>query len=330
MLDLQSMAAQGTQTELQNLPDLTLFRISTLGYGARNEIVVTGWTYGVKLWHNTSRVRVRMDGGQEMVTFGEGESRRQFTSQGTVEMNYPLEVMVVPVIAGADGTPETLDNEGHRSHRRDDMDAKQEKALNTRYQFAVKQLKTATESGDADKAEMAQGRIDAITTEAEAAGVKLTMDGAVKSKGEEMAEVAAKSAEKRKANLKPSAAEVTQTKDAKLASADAARAAKGTAKAEKAKAAPKLAVTRDCLCGCGLETGSKFRPGHDAKVKGWLTQVERGLYAGGFAALPDTLKPYVKFSGKEATAGKDNQTYALTHAPVKFPGRPEITLTNPS
>jgi len=38
--------------------------------------------------------------------------------------------------------------------------------------------------------------------------------------------------------------------------------------------APKRRNTRPCGCGCGVETGGRFAPGHDARVKG---QVARRL-----------------------------------------------------
>lgn len=34
---------------------------------------------------------------------------------------------------------------------------------------------------------------------------------------------------------------------------------------------------RDCACGCGRTTQSRFAPGHDARLLGWTLRVERGL-----------------------------------------------------
>lgn len=42
----------------------------------------------------------------------------------------------------------------------------------------------------------------------------------------------------------------------------------------KAKSAPKN--PKPCHCGCGNQTGGFFYPGHDARFKGWLLQIERG------------------------------------------------------
>jgi hypothetical protein len=32
-----------------------------------------------------------------------------------------------------------------------------------------------------------------------------------------------------------------------------------------------------CMCGCGGSTGGYFVPGHDARFKGWLKRLERGI-----------------------------------------------------
>lgn len=336
MVNLREMTEQGLEVEIERLPDNTLFRISQLGYvkrAGRQTVEVTGWTYGVKLWHNASRARVRMDGEQQIITFGDEGQRRQFTSSGAVEQNYPLGIGVVPVFpdTGGDEYAGNLNEHGQhiegRAWRHDmgnttAVDQKVVNALNARYKHAMGQLTKAVESGDAAKIEMAQGRVDTILKESQAAGVTVGDEAAPTGAGEKMAAVAKKSAGKR-----TTAGEVAQTKDANLAAADKARAAKGTAKKEAKVKEPKLPTTRDCLCGCGLETGGLFRPGHDARVKGWLYNVERGTYPGGAAALPETLKPHVKFAGTASTAGKDNSNYRVVSAPVKFPGRPEVALT---
>lgn len=59
-------------------------------------------------------------------------------------------------------------------------------------------------------------------------------------------------------------------------------------KAAKAKPATKKAATkrepkakelRPCACGCGAKTASYFVPGHDARFKSWLLNIERGKTA---------------------------------------------------
>ena len=48
---------------------------------------------------------------------------------------------------------------------------------------------------------------------------------------------------------------------------------------QKRERAPRPTSTGNntCLCGCGTATASRFAPGHDAKVKGLLKKVERGV-----------------------------------------------------
>jgi hypothetical protein len=41
---------------------------------------------------------------------------------------------------------------------------------------------------------------------------------------------------------------------------------------------PKSRVQVACDCGCGGQTGSRFVPGHDSKLKGMRIRVERGLW----------------------------------------------------
>lgn len=42
--------------------------------------------------------------------------------------------------------------------------------------------------------------------------------------------------------------------------------------------------TGTCLCGCGGETKSRFVPGHDGLLTGWVLRVENGL---AMDAVPD-------------------------------------------
>lgn len=40
---------------------------------------------------------------------------------------------------------------------------------------------------------------------------------------------------------------------------------------------PKPRPTQDCECGCGNPTKSRFVPGHDSRLRGWILRVERGF-----------------------------------------------------
>lgn len=57
----------------------------------------------------------------------------------------------------------------------------------------------------------------------------------------------------------------------RIAALNAKKAAAAAAKPPKEPKVPKI-----CKCGCGGVTGGNFVPGHDAKFKSWLLQIERG------------------------------------------------------
>lgn len=306
---VQSTSMREATLPLDQLADGDFFKMELLVPEMRNgkeRWVHAGWMYGQKLWHNACRVRCRIAGGQRQVVFDDrtGHSR-QFESSGVSEISYPTMMEVVRVDANA------VESQGN-AQRRTDMNEAQEKALQAKWNVASQMLNKALDGGDAGKIEVAQKRVDTLIAEAEAAGVKL---GA-----REAGAAPAGGASKIKATKVP-----VPAKDAATDAADKAGLAKLKAKAApKAPKEKKLSTTQDCLCGCGKETGGKFRPGHDARVKGMLYKVERGLEK--FENLPEALKPHVKFAGKSATAGKDNSDYRIVQAPVKFPGRDEIKV----
>lgn len=299
---VQSEVMREATLPLSALKDGDHFRLELHTYDdQRKRLVHVGWTYGTRMHGNDCRVRVRMLGNQTQVTFDEASGKvRSFQSNGTTEMNYPTMLEVVRVDDNAYEATETLG-----SDRRSTMDAAQEKAIRARYNFAKGSLAKAVEAKDAGKVEVAQKRYDGIVAEAEAAGVNLETAAPAKP-----AAAAAKG--------KPAPA-------VKAQDAAAVKALTQKAKGEKASKKEKaLPSTSNCLCGCGGETGGRFRPGHDARVKGVLIQCERGLIDAD--TLPESLKPYVAFKGKKATAGKENSDYRLAKAPVRFPGRPDIAF----
>lgn len=279
--------------ELCTIPDDGFFKLP-LWLGGANA-TLNGWSYGQKLYGNQSRVRVRLLGGQQQVVFDDRDGHsRQFESSGIAEVSYPTCLMVVRL---NDNEADTVahpvtEREGDMST----LNAAQEKALRKRFEFASGQLDKATEAKDAGKIEVATKRIEAIAVEAENAGIDLAAEA-------EAAPAAAPSADK---------AAVAKLK---------ATPKKGEAKVAKAK---KLPSTQNCLCGCQLETGGKFRPGHDARVKGWLKEVEMGKKK--LSELPEPVQAVVKFAGKAATAGKEGSDYRIVQSPVKFPGRDDIKV----
>lgn len=38
--------------------------------------------------------------------------------------------------------------------------------------------------------------------------------------------------------------------------------------------APKAKKLRDCVCGCGTQTGGLFAPGHDARLHAWQKRIK--------------------------------------------------------
>lgn len=67
----------------------------------------------------------------------------------------------------------------------------------------------------------------------------------------------------------------TAQKNAEAKARIAARKAEGAAEPKEPKT-PKVKAQNPCKCGCGQMTGGNFFPGHDARFKGWLLQIERG------------------------------------------------------
>lgn len=316
------------EVHVGNLPDGGHFRISNLAT-VRNRVTVVGWTYGTKLFSNDCRARVRLCEGSRHVIFGEGSTRREFDSKGSAEVNYPTMVDVVPVSDEEFNEASNPPSNWRHHTGEDDMstqtavDEKVVKAHQAKYAFQMKALEQAKADGDDAKIQTAQNRLDAIKEAAEAAGVDLQAATGTKA-------AATPKADNPGGKGKAAAAK-PESKGEKLKAANKARldglaakkaaAPKPPAKPKKDKAAD---ATRDCLCGCGGETAGKFRPGHDARVKGLLYKVERGEMK--FDQLPETVKPWVKFAGKAASAGKDTSDYRVVKSPVKIPGRTDVEV----
>lgn len=57
------------------------------------------------------------------------------------------------------------------------------------------------------------------------------------------------------------------------------------------KSARKPKTMKDCACGCGGQTGSRFLPGHDSRLRGWAIRLERGIVTKeAFPGTPGELK----------------------------------------
>lgn len=284
--------------------------------------VVTSYTFGIKLYHNTGRARVSLHGGQQHVVFGEGTTRREFESTGRSEVNWAPETMVFRV-SREDYDLSTTTGPFRRGNPTGGvMDPKQVKALQAKYQFQTKALAEAEAARDESKVATAKSRLEQIEVQAGEAGVTIATLQEVPAAG--VTTVTGKGA-----TTKAPDAGGKKTLKEKNAERVATLAAK---KAAKPKPAPKekkekaLPTTYDCLCGCKTETAGLFAPGHDARVKGQLYKVERGEME--FTDLPAGIQALVKMAGRKATAGKDDSDYRVVQSPVKFPGREEIKLVD--
>lgn len=260
-----------------------------------------GWTWGTVLFVNPSRVRVILAGHQKQVIFATkddgGVGYRTFEADGRSEVNWPREVPVYLV------QPDSPDDPDERSSMTTEDKVAQATGLQARYDFQLKALVKAEGASDTGKVEVAKARIVALEKEAAEKGISLKSPDA-----SGVTTIAAKGPQKVAAKV--AAPKGTFDK----ATVKDGKAVKAPKKEEKAK------TTHDCLCACGAETGGLYRPGHDAKVKGILTNIERGKLPKD--AVPEPMKAFVKFKGNW---GKDG--FAITHAPVKFPGREDIIST---
>lgn len=286
---------------------------------------------GTKIYGSLGSVRVQLPGKQHQVVFGEGNKQRVFTAEGAAYINWPTTTEVEPLTVEQHDDAEwalggafTMDN------------TKVTAALNAKLKHAIAKLDAAKVAGDDAEVETFSKRVEGIKAEMEEKGIEVTGaapapkkvvtvgKGKTEVKTETVGGPAQTKGEKLKAANKARLANLAAAKSA--AKTTAVVAANGKIK-PKAKKAEKLDSTRDCLCGCGLETNGLFRPGHDARVKGMLLKVERGEMK--LADLDAGLQSAVKFAGKSATAGKEGSDYRIVHAPVKFPGRPDIEVVRP-
>lgn len=284
----------------------------------RSDNLEGGWVYGTLIYTNASRARVYLEGNQKQVVFGGTDGRtRTFEAQGGCEVNWPLEIMVEPEeywgLPHTDGSTKAAKQQRVEDPRERNTMAEasvaQAAGLQARYSHASKQLAMAIEAKDAAKTEQFQARVTSIKNEAETKGIKL-----------QEATTANGAKAPTKASSKPEAktAKKTEAEKAEQRKANLAKVPKKGAAKEKAEKAPKS--THDCICGCGRETGGLYAPGHDARVKGILLQVERGKLKK--EDVPEGVKPFVKWSGSWGKEG-----FSLVAAPVKVPGRDDVENT---
>lgn len=207
---------------------------------------------------------------------------------------------------------------------------KQVQALQQRHDFWAKQEQAAIEAGDADKLTTASNGKDKVIAEAQAGGVTLIPWTAPEPVQEGNA-VAVPAASKKPKSVAGSEAVAAKAK--KVAAAKAEGTPTGATKAKAAPKPKKKKVLQPCLDGCGTMVSGNFKMGHDAKLKSLILKIERGEM--NMSDLPEIAQEVVGFKKgeKELLKGPKGenkgsvQLMVCTKAPVRFPGRPEITLT---
>lgn len=128
-------------------------------------------------------------------------------------------------------------------------------------------------------------------------------------------------------------AKAASRKTAKTKKAKAAKAPKQTKPKPKAKA-PRPAVTvlkatgRHCLCGCGMAVPRTFRPGHDARLKGFLQRSLRNDPRTGDPSIDELVAVFVAEWGDGASVvERDLAEWIADGRPI---GDPEAPIGHPA
>jgi hypothetical protein len=204
------------------------------------------------------------------------------------------------------------------------------RAMQTRYTFWKKKEAEAMDKGNADDYETAVNAVLELEKQAKAIGFTLVMPEGTDPTPPQ---------KDKASNSRPPKSVVGAEKVAARAKEIAENKAKGKGKAAgagtgaaKAPKPNKEKVLKPCLCGCGTMVSGNFKMGHDSKLKSLILKIERGEED--MKLIPDIAQDLVKFKKGDLvteTDGKGNKTktqqYICTAAPVKFPGRPEVALT---
>lgn len=213
------------------------------------------------------------------------------------------------------------------------------KALVARYNFQLKQLQTALENDDKVKASVTMGRIEKCIYEAKNIGLVLPAPPSPLDEYAELTDALAKAAEEVKLSNDIATTKKADVQDRQIQREVARERHKteaATTKAERAPAKPKAEKKlRPCLDGCGQMVGGNFAMGHDAKLKSLLIKVERGDAQ--LTDIPEVSMDLVKIIKSDVLQDRDSegnpkgepkQTFRITAAPVRFPGRDDVELTH--
>lgn len=214
------------------------------------------------------------------------------------------------------------------------------KALVARWNFQINALLTALEGEDKAKASITMSRLEKALGEATQLGVTLPDLPDALQTYEPLLEVLTRSVEAKKAKAEEAAIASSRKESTAAKHVDRAVAIEkhkveaGAARPPKPTQPKKEKVMRPCLDGCGQMVPGNFAMGHDAKLKSLLIKIERGERTLDDIPEPclDLVKivkgePFQDRDGAGNPKGEPKDTFTITAAPVKFPGRPEIALT---
>lgn len=79
-------------------------------------------------------------------------------------------------------------------------------------------------------------------------------------------------------------------------------------------------ATNACLCGCGGLTSSRFVPGHDSRLRGWVLRVERGQIDINDALITKGERVEIL----KAIDARDHGRPTATHIPPREGGRAKV------
>lgn len=216
------------------------------------------------------------------------------------------------------------------------------KALVARYNFQLKALEEALDVDDKAKAAISMTRLEKAVREAHQLHVQLPDPPEKLQTYEPLLELL--TAEQDKAKAAHAEAETRRVQNNANAQKHADRAVAvekhknevGAAKKEKAPPKPKAEKKqRPCLDGCGQMVSGNFAMGHDAKLKSLLLKIERGDEP--LDKIPEPCLDLVKIvkgdpiqerDSEGKPKGEPKKTFRIVAAPVRFPGRDDITLTH--
>lgn len=284
-----------------------------------------------EVWFDSAKEPCRVTGGMDVWILDEEPLGWELTEQYFwYNTNYPGK--------GIEGRELTAEEKEQMAEQVAALSG-QAKALIARYNYQLKTLQEALDSDNKAQASVIMTRLDKCILEAKQTNVPLPDPPEALAGYTPLIETLTKAREEQASKAQTAAAKIEAASggDAKAARAIAVDRHKTEAKTEKAAREPKPKAEkklRPCLDGCGAMVPGNFAMGHDAKLKSLLIKVERGEKP--LTDIPEIVLDLVKIQKGEAIQERDGQgnpkgepkqTYRITAAPVRFPGRDDVALT---